>query len=119
MSVQITERRYCDVCEIDFDEAIASWMVISVPNAPEGMTPEFDICTWDCLVKWVTTEENPVDEDDSLSQMTDNHTLPKTTPAPDAQAKLDAAMAAMEMKPAMSLADAIASGTLDFTRGPQ
>lgn len=104
--MSVIARRLCDVCSVEYSEENPGWMIMSAPNAPSDVTAEYDFCSWQCLETWVTSpDEEPKDE-------------PVVTAA-DKQAKLDKAMDEMELKPPMSLANALASGALDFTRGPQ
>jgi hypothetical protein len=112
MSVTYVEQRVCDVCGVAFEPLIASWMTMTAPNLEEPT--EFDFCTWACLQSWVVSE---VDED------TPDTDLATELATPEAQEKLDKAMSELEERvaamPPMSLAEAIASGKMDFTRGPE
>lgn len=112
MSVKTT--RICDVCQAEYTEEIVSWMIINTPNSPiEG---EYDICSWPCLTSFVGDD----DDEPAAPAQPD---LAKEIATPEAQEKLDKAMAELEARmantPPMSLAEAIASGKLDFTRGPE
>lgn len=57
MSVQIIERRYCDVCERDYEPDKPDWMILSAPNAPEQVEAAWDFCSYACLTTWITTDE--------------------------------------------------------------
>jgi hypothetical protein len=96
-------KRVCDTCEADYEASLVSWMTLTFPNYIPGdndpQSMEFDFCTYGCLQTWVNEE----DEDDSLSQMTDNH----TPPGPQVSDPI-------AEKPPMTLAEALSSGALQL-----
>lgn len=120
----------CDQCSTPYSEELPSWMMLTFPNAggvvePDSV-PEYDFCTYQCLEAWVNEDdtdeepENAIPEDERLRLVQEASALiTEDEKQNEAQAKLDAAMAQMNQRPQMSLADAIASGELKFDRGPQ
>lgn len=56
MSVRLIEKRWCDVCERDYDER-PDWMILSAANAPAEADAQWDFCSMACLTKWVTEDE--------------------------------------------------------------
>lgn len=107
--MSVIARRVCDICAAEYDEEKAAWMILSAPNTPDDVVAEYDFCGWQCLHQWVTTdEEDKTPPSDPANQDEES-----------AQQRLTKAMAEMEAKPPMNLAEAIASGKLDFTRGPE
>lgn len=105
--MSVITSRVCDVCKIEYSEGNPAWMILAAPNAPEDVVAEFDFCGYDCLQNWVNADDE--DEPEAATPEVD----------PKAQARLDAAMKQVATNSGMSLADAIASGKLDFTRGPE
>lgn len=123
MTVRIIEQRYCDVCERDYEPDKPDWMILSAPNAPEDMEAAWDFCSYACLSRWIATDESE-DEVETEQLMSDlgPETPKQRTPEElaAAQARLDAAMRDVgEMPQAMTLMEAIASGQMDFGRGPE
>lgn len=96
MAVRIIETRYCDMCEADFTHR-PDWMILSAPNAPEDTDAQFDFCSYNCLVAWINSD----DEDEAPSAEVPIVSIPQDVQPP---------------RPAMTLADAIASGSLSPRR---
>lgn len=122
MSVRVIEQRYCDVCERDYDPDKPDWMVLSAPNAPEGIDAQWDFCSYACLTTWFSDEEETAESlDAKLEEGTPVEVVTTRTPEQlaEAQARLDAAMQQVDTAPPMTLMEAIASGKLDFARGPE
>lgn len=65
----VRELRICDVCQTDYTEDNAAWMVMAAVNAPEEMGPvQYDFCSFDCLHSWVTTDDEETDEVPALNE---------------------------------------------------
>lgn len=116
----VRELRVCDVCETNYTEDNAAWMIMSAVNAPPEMgRVEYDFCSFDCLHSFVNspdeeeTDEVPVDEDpietDAEAEAGLRAELEYQQRLRVAEA--DARTIAQEQpRPAMTLMDAIAMG---------
>jgi len=105
MAVRIIETRYCDMCEADFTHR-PDWMILSAPNAPEDTDAQFDFCSYNCLVAWINTP----DEDETAESL--GAALEQGTPVQIASVPQDV----QPPRPMMTLADAIATGSLSPRR---
>jgi hypothetical protein len=102
MAVRIIETRYCDMCEADFSDR-PDWMILSAPNAPEDTDAQFDFCSYNCLVAWINTDEEEGAEALLVEDLKQNE---QAFVAQDVQ----------RPRPMMTLADAIATGSLSPRR---
>jgi len=111
MSVRIIEQRYCDVCEVDYSDK-PDWMILTAANAPAETDAQWDFCSYSCLVTWINTDED--EQENPNGEQEAENTITVSDNAPILQQHSIAPVQAP--RPIMSLADAIASGTLDFSR---
>lgn len=105
--MSVLEIHVCDVCETQ-NQGQPGWLTMQAINAPEEMgLVLYDVCSWECLERFVRSDDEKTDDDDSLSQETDNHTPPISrvtgTPVPP----VDPPKAPL---PGMTLAQALAMG---------